>query len=66
MVARISAIPVSTTPVMQVLSFRANFAAIQPFRVSRCSNLTSMTSFLRAVLASDAAVAQDGTDEVSS
>lgn len=67
-VARNSAIPISTPPVMQVLSFRANVAAIQPFRVSRCGHWSSQaanaTAFVRAVLANDAPVARDSSDEV--
>lgn len=59
--------PLVSPPVMQGLSFRANVAAIQSFRVSRCRHWSSQaanaTAFVRAVLASDAPVARDGTDE---
>lgn len=66
-VARNAAIPVSTPPVMQV-PFRANVAAIQPFRVARCrhwsSHAANATAFVRPVLASDAPVSRDSSDEV--
>jgi 2-C-methyl-D-erythritol 4-phosphate cytidylyltransferase len=63
-------VSLSQGPRTQVLAFRANVGGIQPFRVSCCRQwssrdepVTAVTSFVRAVLANDAPVAREGTEE---